>query len=138
MSDFLGTDFILENAPESVLQAAKKSGRVGPLIDIATSKTQGIRDALLRRFGSRSARKNSMQKEATLAGLFDELEKIGGSLDIASKAATGIIGKAVQHPGASYWRYKQQKKGLSKHEQTMLALKYGYPAGWVAMDMRPE
>jgi len=66
----------------------------------------------------------------TVLGLFDELEKIGG-------LGTAIAAKAVQHPGAAYWRFHQQKKGLSKHKQTLLALKHGYPVGWVSMNMRP-
>lgn len=75
-------------------------------------------------------------------GLFDELEKIGGLLargaaGLLGRGTTGIAAKAVQHPGAAYWRFKQQSEGLSKHKQTMLALKHGYPAGWVSMNMRP-
>jgi len=71
-------------------------------------------------------------------GLFNELEKIGGAVDLLLRGATGVAGQAVKHPGAAYWRTQQQKKGLSKHQQTMLALKHGYPAGWVGMNIRPR
>lgn len=75
----------------------------------------------------------------TLQGFFNELEKIAGlTTELLARGAAGAAGKAVQYPGAAYWRYKQQKEGLSKHQQTMLALKHGYPAGWVAMGMRPR
>jgi hypothetical protein len=75
----------------------------------------------------------------TLNGFFSELEKIGGlATELLVRGATGVAGKAVQHPGAAYWRYRQQKEGLSKHKQTMLALKHGYPTGWVGMGMRPR
>lgn len=75
----------------------------------------------------------------TLCGFFNELEKIGGvATELLVRGATGVGAQAAKHPGAAYWRYKQQKKGLSKHKQTMLALKYGYPAGWVGMDMLPR
>ncbi len=64
--------------------------------------------------------------------------KMGGiPMEILARGATGVATKAVQSPGMAYWRFKQQKKGLSKHKQTMLALKHGYPAGWVGMNMRP-
>ena len=75
---------------------------------------------------------------ATIFGLFSELEKLGGiPTELLLRGATGVASKAVQHPGAAYWRFKQQSEGLSKHKQTMLALKHGYPAGWVSMNMRP-
>jgi hypothetical protein len=74
----------------------------------------------------------------TLFGLFSELEKIGGPLDALLTGGTAVASTAVKHPGMAYWRYKQQKKGLSKHEETMLALKHGYPAGWVGLGMRPR
>ena len=73
----------------------------------------------------------------TLPGFFDELEKIGGVADLLGRGAATVAGQAVKHPGAAYWRTRQQKKGLSKHQQMMLAIKHGYPAGWVSMDMKP-
>lgn len=77
-------------------------------------------------------------QDATIAGFFSELEKLAGPVDLLLRGATGTLGKAVEHPGMAYWRYKQQKKGLSKHEQTMAALRHGYPAGWVSMGIRPK
>jgi len=75
----------------------------------------------------------------TVFGLFNELEKLGGiPTEILLRGATGVARTAVQHPTTAYWRFKQQSEGLSKHKQTMLALKHGYPAGWVSMNMRPS
>jgi hypothetical protein len=73
-----------------------------------------------------------------ILGFFSELEKLGGlPTELLLRGTTGIARKAVQHPGAAYWRFKQQSEGLSKHKQTMLALKHGYPTGWVSLNMRP-
>ena len=77
--------------------------------------------------------------EDTINALFDELEKIGGlPAEIIARGATAVGSKALQYPGATYWRFKRQSEGLSKHQQTMLALKHGYPAGWVSLNMRPR
>ena len=74
-------------------------------------------------------------EHARITGLFDELEKIGGVTDY-------LIGKGVEttlkHPGMVYWRGKQMKEGANKHRQMMQAVKHGYPAGWVALGMRPR
>lgn len=77
-------------------------------------------------------------KTAMLSGFFDELEKIGAVSDLVARGALKVTEQAAKHPGAAYWRYRQQKKGLSKHQQTLLALKYGYPAGWVSLGMEPR
>lgn len=77
--------------------------------------------------------------DGTLFGFFNELEKIGGlGAEILGRAGTALAGTAAKNPGLAYWRYKQQKEGLTKHQQTMQALKAGYPAGWVALGMRPR
>lgn len=74
-----------------------------------------------------------------LESFFDELEKVGGAVD---RAVTGVldkvIGKTVQHPSMAAWRLHQLEEGSSKHRETMNALKQGYPAGWVALGMRPR
>lgn len=65
------------------------------------------------------------------------LPKMGGVVDLGARAVTGVATQAARSPGMAFWRFQQQKKGLSKHKQTMLALKHGYPAGWVGLNMRP-
>lgn len=79
-----------------------------------------------------------MIPEKVISGLFDELEKIGAVSDLVARGALKVTEQAVKHPGAVYWRHRQQKEGLSKHQQTLLALKYGYPAGWVSLGMKPR
>lgn len=83
-------------------------------------------------------RDKSKTAEVRLSAFFDELEKLGAVSDLLARGAVRVGEQAVKHPGAAYWRTRQQKKGLSKHEQTMLALKHGYPAGWVSLGIRPR
>jgi hypothetical protein len=68
-----------------------------------------------------------------LEAFFDEMEKIA-----LVGAASAVLAKSIQHPLAAYAGVRRIKKGKSKHEQTMEALRRGYPAGWVSMGMRPR
>ena len=63
----------------------------------------------------------------------DEMEKIA-----LVGAASAVLAKSIQHPMSAYMGVRRVQKGKSKHEQTMEALRRGYPAGWVAMGMRPR
>jgi hypothetical protein len=69
-----------------------------------------------------------------LESFFDEFEKIGGVAGALEK----LIGKTVEHPGMAARRLHQLEEGSSKHRETVNALKQGYPAGWVALGMRPR
>ena len=62
-------------------------------------------------------------------GLFDELEKMGG---IVSK----VLADAANHPVKYLGRAKTWDD--SKKNDFNDAIKRGYPAGWVALGMRPN
>lgn len=69
-----------------------------------------------------------------LDSFFDEIEKIG---DIGS-VMSAILGKTIQHPGQAFYRVKQVDEGVGRHKAMVNALERGYPAGWVALGMRPR
>lgn len=58
-----------------------------------------------------------------LHGFFDELEKI-------ADVPRGLL--------AMYLGAGRVKKGVRRHEEMMRAIREGYPAGWVALGMRPR
>lgn len=68
-----------------------------------------------------------------LTSFFDEMEKIA-----ILGAGAAILGKSIEHPMGAYMGVRRIKKGREKHRETMRALKQGYPAGWVALGMRPR
>lgn len=69
-----------------------------------------------------------------LEAFFDEMEKIS----LLLRPATAIMAKSIEHPLAAYAGVRRIKKGKTKHQQTMEALRQGYPAGWAALGMRPR
>lgn len=69
-----------------------------------------------------------------LESFFDEFEKIA---DLGSLAAT-LVGQTIKHPGQALYRTKQLDEGIARHRAMTNALEQGYPAGWVALGMRPR
>lgn len=68
-----------------------------------------------------------------LVAFFDEMEKIA-----LVGAASALLAHSIKHPTQAYMGVHRIREGKKKHEQTMEALKQGYPAGWVALGMRPR
>lgn len=60
-----------------------------------------------------------------LAGFLDEMKKIAGL-----RWDRGLF--------AAHQGYENVREGVRRHEEMMRALKEHYPAGWVALGMRPK
>ena len=60
-----------------------------------------------------------------LPGFMDELEKIAGI-----RWDRGLL--------AAHLGHEKVREGTRRHEEMMRAIKEGYPAGWVALGMKPK
>ena len=68
-----------------------------------------------------------------LHGFLDELAKIGG-------VSNFVLRKLLTNPAALYGRTERMSQGVREHEETLRALdpRNPYPAGWVALGMKPR
>jgi hypothetical protein len=63
--------------------------------------------------------------EGYLHGFLDELTKIA-----ALRLDRGLLALHLGH--------EKVREGTRRHEEMMRAIKEGYPAGWVALGMKPK
>lgn len=69
-----------------------------------------------------------------LDSFFDEMEKIA----VLPSLTAALAGQAIKYPGMVGWRLHQIDQGIARHRAMTNAVEQGYPAGWVALGMRPR
>lgn len=69
-----------------------------------------------------------------MKGFLDEL----GKLKLAGKLSEGIVESLLRQPGRWINTKYQVERGRGLQQGFQEAIEQGYPAGWVALGMRPR